>query len=552
MQPIFNKIPPEVNILLYADDVILIVKDKNHSAIRKHLRKGVKAATDWALSVGFAIAPTKSKLLHACFQQHRKRGRAIKINDAPIPRVRKIKILGILVDAKLNFKQHLNSIKNSCSRRIQILRILGRRLKRSSRSTLLKVGSALIISKLFFGLGLTSLNVDDIERILGPTYNEVVRQSSGVFITSPISSIMAEAGCLPFRLALTQRLSKLAVRLLENNPEAIDYPVVERSVELLQQSTGFIFPKVSCIQRASDRPWHAQPPKIDNQLRNAIKAGTIKNIVLPQFQEFIANRYNSFTHVFTDGSKDGNSTGAGVAIGRENYSYCLPSICSVFSAEAFALNVGLSKTGEELNTLVLTDSASCLDALHGGRSKHPWIQSVEKLIGNRNVQFSWIPGHSGIPGNEQADHLAKQGLTETQLDIPIPAQDVTHAIKSNIWQAWELEWNRSRVQLRQIKNTPGKYPDRTCASDQRILSRIRIGHTRLTHSHLLKHNPPPICTCCGIRLTVQHILIDCRAFAQTRSACGINGTLADILAYNPQKEELVIKFLKDSNLYNEI
>ena len=36
-----------------------------------------------------------------------------------------------------------------------------------------------------------------------------------------------------------------------------------------------------------------------------------------------------------------------------------------------------------------------------------------------------------------------------------------------------------------------------------IWDRLRIGHTRLTHSFLLKWEPPPECTTCGCQLTIQ-------------------------------------------------
>ena len=215
MQPIFEVIPAGVEILLYADDVLLIVKGKKHGELRKVLRKAVGAAVGWAAEVGFAVAPSKSKLLHVCSTRHRKRGRAIKIDNVPIPMVRSLKILGIVIDFKLNFKKHFSYIKESCRKRTQILKILGRRLKRSNRTTLLKIGSALVLSKLFFGIGITSINITEMEKTLGPTYNDIIRQATGAFATSPIISIMAEAGCLPFHFAIIQRLGQLAVRYLE-------------------------------------------------------------------------------------------------------------------------------------------------------------------------------------------------------------------------------------------------------------------------------------------------------------------------------------------------
>lgn len=552
MQPIFTKIPPNAEILLYADDVILVVKGSNRQLLRQIMNKTVRSVTEWANSVGFSIAPTKSKLLHCCRLRHRKRGRAIKINGASIAHVRKMRILGIMLDSNLNFKQHLASVKSSCSKRINILRILGCRLKRSSRFTLLKAGAALITSKLFFGLGLTSRNIDDMERILGPTYNEVVRQSSGAFVSSPINSVMAEAGCLPFRLALIQRLAQLAVRLLEKNPSAVNYPVVLRAKDFLRQTTGYSMPNVCSTLRNYDREWYAHSPYTENHVRNKIKAGTNSNIVIPTFQELISNQYQYHKKTFTDGSKDADFTGVGVVMEDKEESYALPEACSVFSAEAHALMTAATIASEHHNTIIFTDSASCLDALQSGHSKHPWIQSIERVSRSRSITFCWIPGHCGIAGNERADSLAKQARSKQKLDIALPAQDLIKNIRRKIWSVWELEWRQSVSQLRQVKCSPIKYPDRKCASEQRTLTRLRIGHTRLTHSYLFNKSSPPMCNSCGTRTTVQHILTDCRLYAHQRSNCGITGSLCEILSYNPQRETAILQFLKDSNIYNEI
>lgn len=223
-----------------------------------------------------------------------------------------------------------------------------------------------------------------------------------------------------------------------------------------------------------------------------------------------------------------------------------------FSDEAFALKAAVSNIQAGKKTIILTDSASCIDALKKGWSKHPWIQSIEKMIENQDITFSWVPGHSGIRGNDKADEAAKQGRNETKLDIPLPAQDVLRSMRNKIWEVWQTEWHRTQVHLRQIKTSPCKYPDRKCPSEQRVLSRMRIGHTRITHVYLMTNSPPPMCNFCGVQLTVQHFLVECRGFEQNRKRCGINGSTAEILAYNTARETLLIKFLKDCNLFNEI
>ena len=50
---------------------------------------------------------------------------------------------------------------------------------------------------------------------------------------------------------------------------------------------------------------------------------------------------------------------------------------------------------------------------------------------------------------------------------------------------------------------------RSVRRDEVVLSRLRLGHSYLTHSYLLKGEPPPECVTCNCRLTISHILVDC-------------------------------------------
>ena len=48
------------------------------------------------------------------------------------------------------------------------------------------------------------------------------------------------------------------------------------------------------------------------------------------------------------------------------------------------------------------------------------------------------------------------------------------------------------------------------------LSRLRIGHTRITHSYLLKEKQQPMCYACQTKYTRKHILIKCTDLTHIR------------------------------------
>ena len=48
------------------------------------------------------------------------------------------------------------------------------------------------------------------------------------------------------------------------------------------------------------------------------------------------------------------------------------------------------------------------------------------------------------------------------------------------------------------------------------LSRLRIGHTRITHSYLPEGKQQPICYACQTKCIVKHILIECTDLTHIR------------------------------------
>ena len=87
-----------------------------------------------------------------------------------------------------------------------------------------------------------------------------------------------------------------------------------------------------------------------------------------------------------------------------------------------------------------------------------------------------------------------------------------------------------------------------CRKDEVVLCRARIGHTYMTHSYILKKDPPPQCEHCQCILTVRHVLVECNHLAQTRNDIFGRYGVVESFQIHP---ELVFKNLRDSEFYSK-
>ena len=111
--------------------------------------------------------------------------------------------------------------------------------------------------------------------------------------------------------------------------------------------------------------------------------------------------------------------------------------------------------------------------------------------------------------------------------------------------------NTTENKLQRIKPTLGKpIENLSCRKDQVVITRCRIGHTRITHSHLLKRERRPICNTCNRPLTVKHLLSECPLFETSRqNLLNVPSFLEIFKSVSPAK---IVSYLKEINIYNKI
>ena len=89
------------------------------------------------------------------------------------------------------------------------------------------------------------------------------------------------------------------------------------------------------------------------------------------------------------------------------------------------------------------------------------------------------------------------------------------------------------------------------------MTRIRIGHTRLTQGHLMEGRPAPYCGCCIVTFTVEHIIAECLDHRPQRQLHFNNEelTLAEIIGEKLQRKGKicdVIQFLDSIGIISQI
>ena len=114
-----------------------------------------------------------------------------------------------------------------------------------------------------------------------------------------------------------------------------------------------------------------------------------------------------------------------------------------------------SKTSK-YRVVLLKDAKSVLQALTSAKCSltEQLLASLCQLHSIALTVVQWIPGHSNIPGNDQADAGAKEGAKLPQIENDLDLPEIKTMIKSTIRQRWKKETSK----LQQARPIPPTHP----------------------------------------------------------------------------------------------
>ena len=137
--------------------------------------------------------------------------------------------------------------------------------------------------------------------------------------------------------------------------------------------------------------------------------------------------------IFTDGACKGNPGvgGWGVLIKSSNFINELKGyepLTTNNRMELIAVIEGIKSIEKNANIEITTDSKYVKNGINlwiNNWKKNDWKTSskkpvknkelwldLDKLVQNYNIEWKWVKGHSGHPGNERADQLANAAILD--------------------------------------------------------------------------------------------------------------------------------------------
>lgn len=185
----FNELPnhlaPGVQILQYADDVVIFTSGKNRTLMADLINRSLQQLNKAIELLGLTISSAKSSAM--CFSRARLRTNlpSISIEDSIIPWTNSHKYLGIIFDEHLKWSEHVSHLKIKLLRNLNIIKAVRGVWWGGDPKTLLCLHNALIKSHLEYApFTYTSGSVklfNSLERI----YHQSLRVIMGFLKTTP-------------------------------------------------------------------------------------------------------------------------------------------------------------------------------------------------------------------------------------------------------------------------------------------------------------------------------------------------------------------------------
>lgn len=518
--------------LQFADDIILLSQHSTAENAKLSIQKTLDNMVHWQKTTGYKFSTDKCKAM-VCTRKYKELNNTVNLllGESPLQIVNEIKILGMTFDRKLNWKSHINRLKQECQSKIKLLKIIAHSEWGADRDTVLRIYKSTILSKIDYGSIAYHSAKKSVLKTLDTIHRTGIKIAISAFHTSPTITILLDAEETELRYRREMLLMRYAaskptrsnILFYIQNQEYIKtfemQPSTPKSgpymIHQLCRKYELTLRNIKKFKQNTFPPW-----LVTNVNTNTKFLQTDKKKDPIQTRDFFHmltdTEFNDFEHIYVDASKNKSGVGFAVVHRKIKISRKLPPITSIYHAELMAIKTAYTYAINEHQIhkiVIFSDSLSSITSLMNKTSRDELITEIHELnhlcsLLGITVTICWIPSHIGITGNEIADKVAKQAASEESeiFDQIIPS-DMKSAAKTKITDAW-LQYARLKVNNDFYKHKVTRVPI-TNKRESTTITRLRIGHCIFTHEYLLKKTNRPHCERCQTPLTVKHIFERC-------------------------------------------
>jgi ribonuclease HI len=503
----------------FADDVVIYSSGKFLPTITNVLQNALKITEQWCKSNGLSINPSKTAIIAFTKKHISKKLKPLKIFGCNVPYTNKIKYLGVILDSRLSWNDHLSHITDKANKSFWMCRKMVGNNWGLKPKIIHWIYSQIIIPRIAYGaiVWWNKTRQENTIRLLSKLQRSATLAITGAIKSTPSASLEAFLSLTPLHLKIKSVALTTAMRLANNGLLCNFYNGLEND---LKEFDFFL--------NNSDRIIRTN---LGHNLDIVITAR--ENIDPADYYE--SNNYILF---FTDGSKTSESAGLGVYSPQLNIkkSINLGVNSTVFQAEVKAIEMAVTecikRDIKNTHIKICSDSQAALTAVGNTivRSKTVWscVSALKTLSSDNSIQLLWVPGHMGIEGNEIADELAKKALQNDTLitQIPITESVAKEKIKISLLKQHNQYWHESHGQLMaksQYGNIDAKKSNcllTLSKQDLKIFTRAISGHNKLNYfmNKIRFVNDSSCRFCYEEEETLEHLLCECPAIEAMRQA----------------------------------
>ena len=531
-----NEIPGYLQA--FADDLSILSEGNDLDLIRARTQKTIKTIENWCKAKGLNISALKTKVVLFTWKRDWTL-RPIKVGGTTIELSDSVKFLGVTLDSKLNFNDHIDKITTKATAALmQCKRAVGPTWGLTPKTC--KWIYTMVVRPILSycaAIWVRALTTDKNIKKLARVQALALRIMSGALPGTPsesLDNITDIPGIVTF---LKGEAAKGAARLQS---------YCDWTGETAPSGKGFINAHTTINNNYIEK---LDLPRAERDLTKPILVlereylldypkGDIEyyKSSLPTAIEQIPS---STITCYTDGSRTDSGTGFGYIITTKNNteiitqtSARMPEYSSVYQAELAAITAAAEELKDYTDRVItfLSDSLSSLQSLNNKTMNSKSVihcHSALNSLGIHNtVKVMWIEAHVGHWGNEKADILAKDGtLGGSLVKGYLPQSYIKHAINTNTKRVSEVNWSDTTHQhtkrtlsknAKTIKQDLGKLVN--SRNNYRAAVQLITGHAALNyHLHKMTLVDTKICPHCEYAdETVGHFLGQCPAFAQLR------------------------------------